>query len=345
MNEMKKWYEKSGAEGDVVISTRVRLARNLRGVPFPSHLDDSRKKRVLEAIHEAVIGPNSLFSGFFMWIPVASLSRTAAVSLVERHLASPEFISHPEGRALLLSRDESISVMINEEDHIRIQVLQEGLSLKQAWKTASRLDDALNERLSFAFDEHLGYLTQYPTDLGTGMRASLMLHLPALEESGIINRTASNLSKLGLSLRSASGEGGEENGCLYQLSNRVTLGLSEEEALSNLETISMQLLRQERGAREKLMQRIETQDTVARSLGILQTARLLGTREFMKLLSNVRLGVSSGFLKGIAPETLNRLSVLGQPATLRLPSGQEELPGMEQELLRVGLVRKTLSGA
>lgn len=343
MNEPLKWYEKNGPQGDVAVSVRVRLARNLQGYPFPGRLNDAGKKQVLEVIKEAVLGPNSLFAGFFAWVPVSSLSRTAAVSLVERHLVSPEFISRPQGRALLLSKDESIEVMINEEDHIRIQVLQEGLSLKEAWQTASRLDDALNERLSFAFDPHLGYLTQSPVDLGTGMRASLVLHLPAMEESGVIGRTASNLSKLGLSLQSAWGEGEEVVGCLYQFSNRVTLGLSEEEALSNLETIAMQLLRQERGAREKLMQRLDTQDTVARSLGILQNARLLGQGECPKLLSNVRLGVSCGFLKGISLETLNSLLVLTQPATLRLPSGQEELPGQEQEILRARLVRRMLA--
>lgn len=342
MSEMQKWYEKTGSEGDVVISTRIRLARNLKGVPFPGKMNDSMKNQVLEAVHQAVMAPNSLFSGFFMWIPIASLSATAAVSLVERHLASPEFISRPAGRALLLSKDESASIMVNEEDHLHIQVLLEGLSLKEAWQTASRLDDALNERLSFAFDSQLGYLTQHPTDLGTGMRASLMLHLPALEESGIISRTASNLSKLGLSLKSAMEENGETTGCLYQLSNRVTLGLSEEEALSNLETISMQILRQERGAREKLMRRIETQDTIARSLGILQNARLLGSSEFMKLLSNVRLGVACGFISGIDMGTLNRLAVLGQPATLRLPDNQEDAPKEEQTILRARLVRQAL---
>lgn len=343
MNESIKWYETEGKEEDVVVSTRVRLARNLPSVPFPGRLNDAGKIQVMEQIRETVLGPNSLFAGFFSWIPLATLSRGAAVSLAERQLVSPEFIAHPQGRALLLARDESISVAINGEDHLHIQMLARGLALSQAWEAASRLDDALNERLTFAFDQELGYLTRNPADLGTGMAASLTLHLPALEESGIILRTASNLSKLGLSLRAVWGEVGKSAGCLYQLSNRVTLGLSEKEALSNLETIAMQLLRQERGAREKLMSRLETQDAVARSLGILQNARLLELDEFMKLLSNVRLGAASGFLKNVDLLTLNCLAIQMQPATLRLPKGQET--GEEEPVLRARLVREALGGA
>ncbi len=343
MSEEIKWYEKSGAEGDVVISSRIRLARNLRSLPFPEHLNDAGKQRVLELVQKEAMGANSLFANRFTWIPMTSLSKTAAVSMVERHLVSPEFISRPQGRALLLSKEEEIAVMVNGQDHLRLQVMKEGLSLKEAWKEANHLDDVFNERLSFAFDDRLGYLTQSPADLGTGLRASLVLHLPALEEGGIINRTIENLSKLGLSLRGVSfGEREEAVGSLYRLSNQVTLGLSEEEAITNLSGIAMQLIRQERGAREKLIARIEVQDMVARSLGILRTARILSAGECMKLLSNVRLGVYTGMISGIPLEQLNRLSVLAQPATLRLPSLHEESSGEEPDIMRARIFREAL---
>ena len=258
-----------------VISTRVRLARNLKDYPFPCRLSEQGRKKVIEKVTSAIRDSNSSIASDFNLIKLDDLTEAQGVSLVERHLVSPEFISETEGRALLLSKDESMSIMINEEDHIRLQVITDGLSLEQAYDTADKLDTLLDENLEFAFDDKLGYLTQCPTNLGTGMRASVMLHLPALEKSRAIGRIAGNLSKLGLTIRGAYGEGSEPSGSLYQLSNQVTLGISEKAAIENLENITKQLVSQEQQARERLAKSIDIQDSVSRSLGLLKSAMVM----------------------------------------------------------------------
>ena len=338
---MIKWYEKSGAQGDAVISTRLRLARNIREYPFPAKLNADQRQKVEQAVKDAVMNCVDSIDKNFRFLNMEDLSQTEAVSLVERHLVSPEFISDRKGRGLILTDDECISIMINEEDHLRIQVMQEGLSLNEAYDLADRLDSMLNGRLDFAFDERLGYLTQCPTNLGTGMRASLMLHLPALQESGTMGRIAANLSKLGLAIRGTYGEGTEPVGAMYQLSNQVTLGLSEREAIQNLSSIAMQLVSQERAAREALVKNIETQDAIFRSAGILQNARMLSNEEFMKLISNVRLGISAGLITNISYDAVNSLIVQVQPATIMLP-GQQKLTPAHRDALRAEIVSKRL---
>lgn len=338
---MIKWYEKTGPEGDVVVSSRIRLARNLRSYPFPVKMNASQRAKVEQEVKDAIF-ESSTFSQQFRYIDMQELSKTEAVSLVERHLVSPEFISQNNGRALMLAQDESISIMINEEDHLRTQVMQEGLNLEAAYDTADKLDTMLNERLHFAFDENLGYLTQCPTNLGTGMRASLMLHLPALQESGTMNRIANNLTKLGLVLRGTYGEGTESIGALYQLSNQVTLGLSEREAMANLNSIAMQLISQERNTRQALVKNLETQDAICRSVGILKSALMLSNNEFMKLISNVRLGIATGFITNIPYDLVNSMMVQVQPATVMLPTGKNLTPP-ERDALRAKIVSERLA--
>ncbi len=184
MAEQVKWYERAGACGDVVCSTRVRLARNLKQYPFPAYSNGRQKEEIEQKVKDAMLSGNSILSREFRFLPLEELSDEAAVSLVERHLVSPAYISDRKGKGVLLSQDESVSIMVNEEDHLRIQVLREGLSLKEAAELADRIDTLLGETLQFAFDPEFGYLTQCPTNLGTGLRASVMLHLPALTESG-----------------------------------------------------------------------------------------------------------------------------------------------------------------
>ena len=248
---------------DVVISTRIRLARNLKDYPFPCKLNSQGREKVIEKVRDAVKKSNSPVASDFSFIKMSELTSSQSVSLVEKRLVSPEFISETDGRALLISKDECFSIMINEEDHIRLQVITKGLSLEQAYDTADKLDTLLDENLDFAFDEKLGYLTQCPTNLGTGMRASVMLHLPALEKSRAISRIAGNLSKLGLTIRGAHGEGTEPKGALYQLSNQVTLGISEKAAIENLKNITEQLIAQENQARERLCSSIAIQDAIS----------------------------------------------------------------------------------
>jgi protein arginine kinase len=325
-----------------VISTRVRLARNLKDYPFPCKLSQQGKDKVIELVKKAITESNSAIANDFHFIRISDLNPRQAVSLVERRLVSPEFISESEGRALLLSKDESISIMLNEEDHIRLQVIKNGLSLEETYAEADRLDTLLDENLSFAFDEKLGYLTQCPTNLGTGMRASVMLHLPALEKSRAISRIAGNLSKLGLTIRGAHGEGTEPQGALYQLSNQVTLGISEKAAIENLKNITAQLVAQEEQARQRLCESIEVQDTISRSLGVLRYAKVIEHGEALKLLSNVRLGIESGQIEGLDSKLIDRLMLDVEPATLSVALGKSLSPH-DRDIERAKLIQKKLN--
>lgn len=339
MAELTKWYEKAGNCGDVVCSTRVRLARNLKQYPFPSRATIKQREAVEQKVKDALLSGNSILSKEFRFLPLESASEEEAVSLVERHIVSPEFISDRRGKAVLISEDESISIMVNEEDHLRIQVLREGLSLKEAAETADRIDTLLSETLDFAYDPEFGYLTQCPTNLGTGMRASVMLHLPALTENGAMPRISSNLSKLGLTIRGTYGEGSKIIGALYQLSNQITLGLSENEAIENLRSITVQLMEEERKARSQMSENIAWQDKIGRAAGILKTARVLSSSEFMELLSYIRFGLSTGVLQGVSTEELNTLMVNAQPATLMAKAGKQ-LDENQRDVLRANMARE-----
>lgn len=332
-----KWYEKAGQNGEVAVSTRVRLARNLRRAVFPARASLEQKEQVVERVRAALRNNNSVLK--LRFLPLDQLSPQAAASLAERHIVSPEFIAARQGRAVLVSEDESVSIMINEEDHVRIQVLGEGLCLKEAAEAADRIDTLLGESLEFAYDKEFGYLTQCPTNLGTGMRASLMLHLPGLTESGSMARVAANLSKLGLTLRGAFGEGSKAVGELYQLSNQITLGLSENQAIENLSAIAGQLMAEEKKLREAMCQDPGWQDKISRAAGILKTARLMSGNEAAELLSLVRLGVAQGLLAGIEPGELNGLMVAVQPATLMAREGQA-LEEAERDRVRARLLRR-----
>ncbi len=339
MTETAKWYEKAGSCGDVVVSTRVRLARNLKQYPFPARASASQREAVERQVKDALLSGNSILSKEFWFIPLENTTQEEAVSLVERHIVSPEFIADRRGKAVLISADESISIMVNEEDHLRIQVLREGFSLKEAAETADRIDTLLSENLDFAFDPELGYLTQCPTNLGTGLRASVMLHLPGLTESGAMPRIASNLSKLGLTIRGTYGEGSKSIGALYQLSNQITLGLSENEAIENLRSITVQLMEEERKARAQMSEEIAWQDKIDRAAGVLKSARVLSSSEFMELLSYIRLGLSTGVLQGVTTQELNALMVNAQPATLMARAGKQ-LDETQRDVLRADMARE-----
>lgn len=336
-----KWYEKSGQEGDVAISTRVRLARNLNRMPFPSEMNLEQKAQVVDAVCKAAAAPGSPVS--LQYVDMAKLPQREALSLVEHHLISPEFSRCEEGAGLLLSKDEDISLMINEEDHLRIQTMVPGLELDEAYRLADELDSFLDRSLHFAFDDRLGYLTQCPTNLGTGMRASIMLHLPALQDSGAIQQLANTVAKLGLTIRGMYGEGSKPDGAIYQLSNQVTLGISESSAIQNLKGIAAQIIRQERGAREELCRNPHFEDRVWRSLGILQTARLLNRNEFMALISNVREGVALDMIPGVGLDRISGLINAAQPATLMAEAG-EDLDPSARDALRAKMVREQLAG-
>lgn len=332
----QKWYYHSGAEGDVVISTRVRLARDLARMPFPSRMSAEQRESVVAQVFGAF--PENQPCAFERRRMSEFLPREL-LAMVERHLISRAFAADTAGEALLVSPDESVSIMVNEEDHLRIQVMRAGFDLDSAWQEAACWDDYLDSRLQFAFDERLGYLTQCPTNLGTGMRASVMLHLPALQEKGLVQQLSATVSKLGLTIRGLYGEGSKPEGALYQLSNQVTLGLTEQEAIDNLRSIVSQIVREERSCREQWQDNPAFEDRVFRSLGILQNARLLTSEEFMTLISHIRVGVALGWMNTLTLDTLNALLVEAQAGALMESAGQELEPA-QRDIRRAELVRK-----
>lgn len=333
-----KWYMGLGNQGDIVLSTRVRLARNLEDYPFPSRLDSKEKEEVSSIIKEALSDYNEKA---LENIDMASLTPAGAVSLAEKHLISPEFASETKGRTLLLSESEDVSIMLCEEDHVRIQVIYPGLSLEEAFDTAEKIDSHLEKKLSYAFNENLGYLTQCPTNLGTGMRASVMLHLPALSKKGAMRGLSTTVSKLGLTLRGSYGEGGESSGDIYQLSNQVTLGISESAAIQNLSSIALQIIAQEKQARAVLVKDEDFMDKIYRAYGILKSAYKLTSRELIGLLSYVRLGASEGILN-VPLETLSALFIELQPATMNAQS-EESLSQSQRDIKRAERVREALN--
>ncbi len=334
---MSKWYIGVGEQSDIVVSTRIRLARNISEYPFPNKLNTKSRTELNNIIREAFEKDNPYNLRF---VEMKTLARFEAASMAERHVISPEFASDNNGRALLISPEEDICVMLNEEDHIRIQVMKSGFALDEAYGIADEIDDQIGAELPYAFDERIGYLTQCPTNLGTGMRASVMLHLPALTMSGQIHKLINTISKLGLAFRGAYGEGTKAVGDMYQLSNQITLGISEEFAIKNLKAITLQLCAQERSARQELLKSIHTEDAIFRAYGTLKWARLLTSTELMTNLSLVRLGSVAGKIN-VPIETLNELMVSMQPANINSRAGQR-LDSQERDEIRAAEVRKKL---
>ena len=335
---MSKWYIGAGEQSDIVVSTRIRLARNITEYPFPNKLNTKSRMELNNVIKEALESDNKYNLRF---LEMRTLARFEAASMAERHIISPEFASDLDGRALMLSPEEDISIMLNEEDHIRLQVMKSGFALDEAYQVANEIDDVLGSKFNFAFDERIGFLTQCPTNLGTGMRASVMLHLPALTLSGQIHKLINTVSKLGLTFRGAFGEGTNAVGDMYQLSNQITLGISEEFAIKNLKAITLQLCAQERTAREEMLKDVSTEDRIFRAYGLLKWARLLSTKELMENLSFVRLGSVTGKIN-IPIETVNELMVSMQPATINARAGQK-LPTQERDAIRASEVRNKLN--
>ena len=334
----KKWYQNGGVDGDVVISTRIRLARDLAHLPFPARMTAEQREEIISRVFAAF--PESQPCAFEKHRMTEFSSRTI-LAMVERHLISREFARDPSGEALLVTPDESVSIMVGEEDHLRIQVMRAGFDLDSAWQEATCWDDYLDTRLHFAFDERLGYLTQCPTNLGTGMRASVMLHLPALQEKGIVQQLATTVSKLGLTIRGLYGEGSKPEGALYQLSNQVTLGITEQEAIDNLRGIVSQIVREERTCREALKNSLAFEDRVFRALGILKNARLLTSSEFMTLISQVRMGAALGMVGELTPDRLDSLFIDAGAGAVMEAAG-EDLDPSNRDLRRAQLVRERL---
>ncbi|MBP5271948.1 MAG: ATP--guanido phosphotransferase [Clostridia bacterium] len=332
---MTKWYMLAGKENDVAVSSKVSLARNLRDHVFTSRLTTEEKEQIAVEVENAV---GESLQGKFVTTRMDSLSRYAAISLAERDLVSPEFVSAQEGRTFLMTPDESLSLMVCEEDHVKIQALLPGLELDRAFELADQMDTILDDALGFSFDPKLGYLTQCPTNIGTAMRASVVLQLPAMRILGRVRHLSNTVSRLGLVLTGAYGEGDTPVGSLYLLTNSVTLGISEEAALGNLSSLALSIIEQEREARKELMENLSFQDLLWRSWGTLKSARVMSFREFMEALSVVKVGIAAGEFD-IPMNTVNELIFSMQPATLNTTAGKA-LDRQERDVLRAETVRE-----
>lgn len=336
------------SECDVVLSTRIRFARNLKDYPFPSKLSEQKRKEVIELVKDAIFGGNSVIAKDFEYYDMSSFSEIEKFSLVERHLISPSFADSKKTAGLLLSTqkigDESfnISIMICEEDHIRLQVLSSGLNFENTFDLAKKIDMLLNERLSLAFSDRFGYLTQCPTNVGTGMRASVMLHLPTIFNDAMSNRFQNKIAQFGCTIRGTYGEGSEVREGICQLSNQVSLGKSEEDIINNLLDVAHLIIDRERKASVKCVKDLKMQDVITKSLGILKYAKLLSEKECLNLLSNLRIGVSTGLIDDVNMKTIDKILNNISPATLMKNLGKR-LTATERDQQRAILVQKLLS--
>lgn len=339
---MSSWYIEEGPESDIVVSSRVRLARNFKDYPFPFRMNKEQGEKIVSSTRNAV--NNSQLASEFLFVDMAGLSLIDRQSLVEKHLISPDLADSKKASAAIVSKDEKISIMINEEDHLRIQCLYPGMQIEKAWELCNKIDVMLENNIEFAFSEKLGYLTCCPTNVGTAMRASYMLHLPALVMTGYISGVLEACTKLGVAVRGIYGENTEAAGAMFQVSNQVTLGQNENEILSNISNISTHIIEQERSLRNELYRQnpYRLEDGIFRSLGILSNARIMSSEEVFKHISQVRLGVTMGLVNGISLTVMNQILLLTQAGSLQKALGQPLSPD-ERDVKRAEMIRSILA--
>ncbi|MCR8846676.1 protein arginine kinase [Paenibacillus sp. SC116] len=337
------WMRGTGPDSDIVISSRIRIARNLNGLPFPLLATNQQSAESLSRLTKVTESSDFSQLGHFQAIALTELTDMERQVLVEKHLISPNLANESRNGGLLLKDDESVSIMLNEEDHLRIQCLYPGLQIHEAWDEASRIDDVFEAHVDYAFDEKRGYLTSCPTNVGTGIRASVMMHLPALVLTQQINRILQAVAQVGLAVRGLYGEGSEATGNLFQVSNQITLGQSESEIIDNLYGVVKQIIEHEKSAREQLIQQSNTRltDRICRSYGILKHAVVIDSKEASQRLSDIRLGADLEMLKDVAGTALNELLVMTQPGFLQ-HIYKKPMSADERDIYRARLIRDTL---
>lgn len=342
LNHTSEWLKGTGPNSDIVISSRIRLARNLNKYPFPHWASKIQLEEILVKTSDAMDKVDMLKSSTLFRL--ADLDAIDKQFLVERHLMSIEHAQKTEQKALLVDDEEIIAVMINEEDHLRIQLMQSGFNLFEARDIINRVDDALAKLLDYAYLDDFGYLTACPTNTGTGMRGSVMLHLPALVMSRQIERVLAAIAKLSFTTRGLYGEGTQASGNFFQISNQVSLGHGEDEIIENINGLIRQIIEQETQARQILISKNKEvlEDRINRSLGILKNARIITSQETIELLSMVRLGSDLGMVKDIDRRTINELFIITQPAHLQKLENKK-LSSDERDLKRAQLIRKKLN--
>ncbi len=336
------WLKVKGPRSNIAVSSRVRLARNIEGHLYFNRAGEKQRIETLNTVLCAVEKTDSLSGS--MLLKMKDISELDKVFLVERHLMSREHIEETEGKALIVCDREVVSAMINEEDHLRIQALSPGFDVKESWSIVDRIDTELGKYLKFDYSNKFGFLTSCPTNTGTGLRASVMLHLSALAMTNQIDNVFEGISKLGLTMRGFYGEGTDSLGDFFQISNQVALGHSELEILSNLEGVINRIIVREESLRQDLIKRNKelVEDRILRSYGTLKSARIITFAETIKLLSSVRLGVDLGVIKDIGQDTVNEILLLTQPAHLQRIMG----PGAEtfdRDMKRADLIKKKLN--
>jgi len=341
LKHTSEWLKGTGPNADIVISSRIRLARNLSGYSFPHWASKKQGEEVFGKIAKAKESINLLKRSTVFRL--ADLDSTDKNFLVERHLMSHEHAQKKNSHAVVIDDEEVISIMINEEDHLRIQLMQSGFNLFEAWGIVSKLDDELGKALNFAFLPEWGYLTACPTNTGTGMRGSVMLHLPALVMTRQINRVLAAIAKLSFTTRGLYGEGTQAMGNFFQVSNQVSLGQSEDEIIGNINGLIRQIVDQEGQAREVLLTHNRTilEDRVNRSFGILRNARIISSQETIDLLSMLRLGCDLGMIKEINRSGLNELFITTQPAHIQKIENKK-LSSDERDIKRAEIIRNSL---
>mgnify|MGYP001337976805 CR=1 FL=1 len=344
MNQaVSPWVRNGGPDSDIVLSSRIRLARNIANITFPTVAEESElgtvEKTIRSKYEQQTIGAYENFN----FIPMNKLTEIEKRVLVEKHLISPHLTKQTFGAGTLLSKNEQVSIMLNEEDHIRIQVYFPGFQLSKALDEAFLIDDWLEETIDYAFDEQKGYLTSCPTNLGTGMRASVMMHLPALVLTDQIKRMIPAINQFGLVVRGIYGEGSEALGNIFQVSNQITLGKSEQDIVEDLQSVVSQLIDLERKSRQYLLEnsKLNLEDRIFRSYGVLKHSRIIESDEAARCLSDVRLGIDLDMIQNVPQTILNELLVLTQPGFLQRYA-KKVLKPYERDVLRASLIRERL---
>ncbi|MBU0650311.1 protein arginine kinase [bacterium] len=341
INKDASWLSNEGPNSDIVISSRVRLARNLENVPFRGWAKLEQEQKLVSDL-KAILS-DSLYLKNSMYVDMLKLNETERFFLVERHLISREHAEYHGPRGVFISEGETLSVMTNEEDHLRMQSMFSGLQLVEAWRLADQLDSELQKNVKFAFSNQWGYLTACPTNVGTGMRASVMIHLPCLVLTKQIGKVLEAVSKLGIAVRGLYGEGTAAIGDFFQISNQITLGLSEDDIVDNMQRICKQILNHETNARNILYskERARLEDRVWRAFGVLDNVRIVSFNEAIQLFSSIRLGISLGIIKNINKKQLNELFLLTQPAHLVFLENKNLSPD-QRDVKRAELIREKL---
>jgi protein arginine kinase len=335
------WMSEEGPDSDIVLSSRIRLARNLEEYKFPTLFSQEEAKAIIVKMEEILPQIDKKRFGQMELLKIDELQSLQKKVLVEKHLISPQLAEESPYGACLLTENEEVSIMINEEDHIRIQCLFPGFQLSEALDAANLMDDCLESQIQYAFDEKHGFLTSCPTNVGTGLRASVMMHLPGLILTQQISRIIPAINQLGLVVRGIYGEGSEALGNLFQISNQITLGKSEYDIVEDLKSVVNQLISQERTAREALRKtsNIQLEDRVFRSYGVLSNSRIIETKEAAKCLSDVRLGIDLGYIQNMSKNIFNELMILTQPGFLQQYAGGPLRP-QERDFRRATLIRE-----